>query len=257
MSDSAPEAAPQATAETQAPAQGTAAPSVAQTSAAAQPSAQPKVEMTPEKLRERLEEERTKAAAKAKQEAESAFLKALGVTNVDEAKAKIEAQKKLEEEKLSELQRRDKAIEDLKPKAERAATLEQVVKRQADAALASLTDVQRAAVQRLAGDDPVKVWDAIEVLAPTWAKAETAAPAATPQPVAPAPAPAPAPRPIQAGATTMPAPRAPSPTNPQQVTESPLATWERLKSEGKPHLAAHYYLLNSAAIIAAQKARSA
>jgi hypothetical protein len=247
MSDSATEAAPQASADPQGSAQPTA--SAASAQPAAQAAAPVKVDMTPEQLKARLDEERQKGAAKAKQEAEATYLKALGVTNIDEAKAKIEAQKKLEEEKLSELQRRDKAIEELKPKAERASALESVVKRQADAELAKLTDPQRAAVQRLAGDDPVKVWDALEVLAPTWA---SVAPAAPPAATAPA-----APKPLPAAATTMPAPRAPSPTNPQQVTESPLATWERLTAEQKPHLAAVYYLQNSAAIIAAQNARSA
>jgi hypothetical protein len=108
----------------------------------------------------------------------------------------------------------------------RATALEQTVKARADLELAGLTDVQRAAVAAVAGDDSARVLSAIDALKPTWGSAPATQTVATPvvaptTPVAPAPvAPAPA-------ATT-----SPPPTAPGSATGSPpnrKAEYEALK----------------------------
>jgi len=128
----------------------------------------------------RLEREKRSAARSA--------LEALGIDpdNADDAKAALEAHRAATEAQKSEVQKLTEANAALQLRANRADELEGAVATSAEAALATLTDQQRAAVKALAGDDVAKVTNTIAMLRPTWAAAPAdpaqppAAPAATP-----------------------------------------------------------------------------
>jgi len=243
--------------ETNTPAAASEAPVVAPVVApvaAAPPVAQPpiaepakpgaKVEMTSDELKRRLDQSRASALAD--------FIKGLGVTDEAALKAAVNDHKRLELEKMSDLEKRDAQIKDLAPKAARAAELEAIVKAVAEEQAAGLTDTMRAAVDQLAGDDPARRIAAIKAFRSALPAAPLVAPA--PTPVAP-PAAAPKP-PIQPGATTAPPP-APSPSGVVSPHIDHLATWTALKERNDGgYSAMQYYNRNTGAIIAAQKARS-
>jgi hypothetical protein len=216
------------------------------TSTPAAPPPTDDVRMSSSALKARLEEERQKGARKA----EESIAKTLGVS-VDEARAAIEKARALEAEKLSELEKRDLAIKDLTPKAQRAAELEAVVLAQSTAAMAALSESQRAAVQAVAGDDPVRVLSTIQAMRPTWESA----------PVVEAPA-------SQTTIQTVPPTRVQPPahtevTNAQVPPRPPmgvdhLAEYERLAANpnGGRFAAAVYYAANAAAIDIQRKHRA-
>lgn len=204
-----------------------------------------KVEIPSDELKRRLDETRTKAAS----EARADLLKSLGIADETALKGIVDNHKKLEDEKRTDLEKRDARIKDLEPKAIRADALEAVVKRQVETGLASLNETQREAVKRLAGDDPLKQLDAIEV----FKSALPAAPIAPANPATPAPPAVPKP-PIPPAANTG-APPAPPPANPTGGTVDHLAVWEALRARGDFVRASQYYLNNQVAIVAAQKAR--
>lgn len=104
--------------------------------------------------------------------AEARILKSLGVSSVDEAKAKFADAQKVLDAQLSEQERQNKRLAELEPTAARVGALEATVREYADRELAGLTDLQRASVASLAGDDPAKILKALEVLRPTWAAAK-------------------------------------------------------------------------------------
>lgn len=186
------------------------------------------VQMPSDVLAARLDEERRKGAA--------ALLKDLGVENIDAIKAVIAAAKQAEDAKKTEAEKLLGRISELEPAAKRVAELEAVVKAQADAALQSLTEAQRAAVtsalQTLGkADDPAAQLSMV-------AAVRSAAPVAA---TAQAPAPA----------TTTPQVHAPAPANPAVANH--LASWESLKKTN-PVEAARYYITHRAAIAEARKA---
>lgn len=154
----------------------------------------------------------------AKRAAQAALLAELGVEDPAAAKALLAAAKAAEEAQKTELQKaRDEAAA-LKPKAARAAQLEQTIKSRADIELAGLTEAQRAAVTAVAGDDSAKVLSTIDALKPTWVSAApapvaTPAPAPAAQPAPPAAAPPAAPAIPAPPANTSPAPTAPTSGN--------------------------------------------
>lgn len=120
-----------------------------------------------EALTERLDRERRKAA----QEARDAYLKELGVESADEVKsalkelkAKREAEKTAAE-KLAELQRKYESTH------ERSTLAEAVVAERYELEVSKLTEPQKAAVAKLAGDDKVKALRAIDTLSATWVQA--------------------------------------------------------------------------------------
>lgn len=209
-----------------------------------EPAKPAKVEMPSDEFKRRLEEERTKAIAN--------YIKGLGVTDEAELKAKVTEAKRLELEKMSDLEKRDVRIKELEPKAQRLADLEPLVKTLADEQEAGLTEQQRAVVVQLAGDDPAKRIGVIKALRSALPPAQIAAPSPS------------APQGNGASATKPPIPVAAStaapPAPPASGTQSPqvdhLATWEALKSRNDGgYSAAMYYNQHTAAIIAAQKAR--
>jgi hypothetical protein len=151
-------APPPATAPAQ-PAPPPATPPSAQAApAAVDPSAKPPW------LDERLERERRATQEK--------ILKDLGVEDVDAAKKAIaDAKAKADAEKSAA----EKAAEyktKLDAESRRAAEYEATLKEHAARMLVGLTDEQKAAVSKLAGDDPLKQLQTIQALAPTWAKRE-------------------------------------------------------------------------------------
>ena len=100
-----------------------------------------------------------------------AVLKALGVENVDDAKAA-----------LAEL---DAALKATKAENEALST---ALAAHVKGALEPLTDAQRAAVLALAPDDPAAQLRALEALRPTWASPASAPPAVAAPPTATPPA---------------------------------------------------------------------
>lgn len=147
--------------------------------------------------------------------------KTLGVESLDQAKALIEKARTLEEQSKSDIQKLTERLSALEPVAAKTAALQERLERQADAALASLTEAQRAAVLAIAKDDKTAALDTIEALRPTWA-------AMAPAPPAPLPAPA----------KTTAATAAPPAIAPTAVTNH-RATYDALKAEN-PLAAAQY-----------------
>jgi NAD-dependent DNA ligase len=122
----------------------------------------------------------------AKRSAMAETLKALGVADVESAKAAIAKARELEEASKTEIQRLSEKALALEPLAKRAAELDATVARYADAELAMLSEAQRAAVAAIAGDDKARALATIDALRPTWVAAAAAPLAAS----APIPAPA-------------------------------------------------------------------
>lgn len=124
----------------------------------------------PEWLPKRIEQ--------AKKNAEADILKAIGVANVDEAKAMAAAVKaKADADKTAETRAAELSAKLDAESKSKDSTLA-VVKEHAARMLIGLTPEQKTAVAALAGDDPVKTLQTITALAPTWAAAESAKAAA-------------------------------------------------------------------------------
>lgn len=213
-----------------------AAPVVAVPIAAQPPIAEPakpgaKVEITSDKLAERFSEERRKAI--------EGYVKSLGLPNEEAVKAAVTEHKRLESEKMSDLEKRDAQIKDLAPKAQRAAELESIVKAMADEQEAALTPEMRAAVDQLGGDDPARRLGVIKALR----SAVPAAPLAAPPAVRP---------PVVAPANTAPSNSAP-PVAANNATVDHLAVLKSL--EGNPVRHQGYLARHRDAIVAARKAR--
>jgi len=104
----------------------------------------------------------------AKKSGQKELLKSLGVEKPEDVKAALDRLKVLDEEKLTTEQKTAAKLAELEPKASRAAALEATVKGYADRELAGLSELQRAAVTNLAGEDPERVLKTIESLRPTW-----------------------------------------------------------------------------------------
>ena len=174
--------------------------------------------------------ERAKAAAM------NDIARMLGVDNLDKAKAQLEAARKLEDERKTELQRLTERTVALEAAAKRAEQLEGVLSQRAEVELSTLTDAQRAAVTSLAGDDKAAQLRAITALRPTWQAAAAAAAAAAP--TAPTAAPTPAAAPRVAPASTSAATSHPASTTAAQLVDH-RAEYDRLRAQN-PVFAAHY-----------------
>ncbi len=190
------------------------------------------VSLTSDVLKARLAESAASAEAK--------LLKSLGVTDVEAAKAVIAAAKAAEDAHLSETQKLQKLVDELRPRSERAIELEAQVAAYAQRELAALPDAVRAAVTKHAGEDPAAIMKMIAQIRDAGFL------------TAPAPAPAAAPPPVIAN--TAPANAAPPPAAPGVPNH--LATWTSLKTTN-PVEAARYLLRHRAAISEAQKASPA
>lgn len=203
------------------------------------PSNGPKVgDLPDEALAKRLERER--------ETAQRDLLKQLGVTDVKGAAEAMAELKRRQDAERSELDRVKAEADALRAKAARADQQEPVIKARADAEMASLTEAQRAAVVRLAGDDPARTLSTITELRVGGLLPAVGASATTTTAEPPKPVPAPA-------STAAPAPPAPQP-NPAP-TPNHLATYQDLEKRN-PVAAAHYYLAHASAIQAAQQQRT-
>jgi len=165
--------------------------------------------------------------------AKKELLKELGVEDVKDAKAALAAFKADQEAKKSDLQKAQERAASLETAAKERDLYKTHVEASSKASLAALTEAQRAAVTRLAGDDPLRIADAIDVLRPTWAAAAPAGTTGAPAPVAPPP-PAPAP------ANTAPPAGAPPPATQRTKHDEYTA----LKNEGKRQAADLFYQVN-------------
>lgn len=184
-------------------------------------------DLPPEALAARLERER---------EAErKRVLAELGVENVDSGKAALEAYRKAQREQLSEVERLRIEREELAKKASQADQLTAIVKLQADAALSAISEQQRAAVQRMAGDDPAKQLQVLTSLR-EGGFLTVATSGAVPAP-----------------ATTAPPPSAPSTVTPPNPDR--LSAYESLLARN-PMAAAKYMALHGGEIMAERAQRS-
>lgn len=144
-------------------------------------------------------------------------LKQLGVDNVEDAKLAIDELRKRRDSEKTETERLRAELDEAKKVAAKAKDLESVVALQAETAVASLSESQREAVLKLAGDDPTHVLRAIEALRPTWAEQKQTAQAAQAAQAAQKQAP------LSTSSAT------PSPTPGASEAESITATYERLE----------------------------
>lgn len=173
--------------------------------------------------------------AQAKKSAETELLKSLGATSPDEVKAALAAKKAADDanktaaEKVAELSKQHETS------SARATSLEAVVKSRAAIELAKLTDVQKAAVQAIAGEDPAAQLSAIDKLSPTWASGTA--------PTAPVVTPPAGPK------DTAPPRGAPPPATGSAVDH--VATYKALK-DSNPFAAAQYRRANAAALAEAE-----
>ena len=174
---------------------------------------------------------------RAKEAAMKDIARMLGVENLEKAKATLEAARKAEDERKTELQRLTERTVALEAAAKRAEQLEGVLSQRAEVELVGLTDAQRSAVLALAGEDKAAQLRAITALRPTWQAASAASTAATtPSQADSASTAAAAPR--VAPASTSAATTQPASTSAQPTVDH-KAEYSRLRATN-PVFAAHY-----------------
>ena len=147
------------------------------------------VSMSSAALKARLDEERSKAKA--------ALLKEFGYESQADLKAVLAAAKAKQDAELTETQRLAKALDDLKPRAERADKLERSLAALVEAQFSALPEKAREAIDGVANGNPEERLRMMEVfrqsgLLSASAAASTAPPAAAPVTTTPGPAPRPA-----------------------------------------------------------------
>lgn len=181
--------------------------------------------------------------AQAKRSAETDLLKSLGYTDAAAAKKAGDDLKKLQDASKTESERKDEELKTANAKAKEADAYKTLLAGRAEQELLTLPDAARASIKALAGDDPVKLLNAIDL-----AKAMATPPPAAgtpPVPGAKAPVPPPA-NTSNAGG------------NPDGATTSPvnhLAVWRDYKAKN-PFAAAQYMLMHQQAIVAGLEAES-
>lgn len=187
--------------------------------------------------------------AEAESNREKAILKSLGVADPKDAKAAIEAWRKQEEANKTELQKAQERAKALEADAQALTGYKTKLETWVKTDLEKLTPEQRAAVTRLAGEDPLRVADAIEVLRPTWgAPAPVAAPAQALGNATAAPAAVAAPPPPMAPPATSGLPAAtPKPGTPKSKWEE----FDQMRMNNDPRANA-FYTLHSHAIEASR-----
>jgi len=181
--------------------------------------------------------------AQAKKNGEADALKALGVANVDEAKAAIAAAKAAADTKKSAEEKAAEYKTQLEATAAKAAALEGTIKDRVAIELSALTAEQKAAVQAVAGDDAAAQLRAIDKLKPTWAAA----------PTSPAADPAKPPSAKTTPATTAPTREAPGSAPPDPTNH--LAVYTDLKATN-PMAAAQYRKAHRAELAKAESQKT-
>lgn len=194
--------------------------------------------------------------AQAKRAAQQELLQQLGITDPEEAKKVVTEGKKALDASKTDLERKDDEIKALRTVAGEAKTLREKLTARAEAELAALPEAARDRVKALAGDDPVKLLDAID-LARAMAGGSQQQTQQTnttgQQGASSAPAGAPAQGgkpPVPPAANTTGAAGGP-PSAPGSPTDH-LAVWRDMQGKN-PLAAAHYYLANQAAIVEQQQ----
>lgn len=99
-----------------------------------------------------------------KRATETKFLQALGVSDLEAAKAKFKRLDELETEKLSDSEKRDKRIAELEPQASRAAELEQRLAVMVEAQFVELSESQRNAIDAVAQGNAEKRLELMQVM---------------------------------------------------------------------------------------------
>jgi pyruvate dehydrogenase E2 component (dihydrolipoamide acetyltransferase) len=170
--------------------------------------------------------------------ARKALLKDLGVEDPKDAKKALADYKARIEAEKSELTKANERASANEAAAKERDVYRAKVETWAKAEFDKLGDAQKAAIERLAGDDPLKRADAIELLRPTWGA--SALPAGT-APAAAAPAAPAAPAPIAAPANIAPPPAAPRPS----TVQTPWDKFQQIQKEQGHYAASLFYQLNS------------
>ncbi len=159
------------------------------------------ITLSNEALKERLAESAGAATAK--------LLKELGVKSPDDLKAALKSLEDIKLSQLSEKERLEKTIADLKPKAERHDTVQGMLAKLVEGQFNDLPEAARKAIDSIANGDPDKRLELMGVFKASGLlekPAPVAAPIATPEapkPGVPAPVSAtPSPAPAPGGATT-------------------------------------------------------
>jgi hypothetical protein len=179
------------------------------------------------------------------------LLAKLGAKSPDEISQALGKYRETEEAQKSELQR----LVEFKAKAEQELAGAKAYRDRFSAMLAKqidgLTPERKAALSALAGDDPLKLATALEVLGPTWAapivppteapKVDAPVPPAAQQ-AAPAAPPAPAPKPPAAPANAALPGGAPIPST------APKTKWEEFEAIKSPIAKNVFYSVHSKAI---------
>lgn len=178
----------------------------------------------PDRLRRNAEAER------------KALLKELGIEDPKDAKKALAEYKAQKEAEKSELQRALEKASALEKAAGERDVYRAKVESWAKAEFEGLSEQQKTAIERIAGDDPLKRAEAIELLRPTWAAAAT--PSA---PVVVSPAAPPAAPPVPAPVTNAPPAAIPRPG----AQQSPWEKYQQIESEQGPVAASLFYQFNS------------
>jgi len=183
--------------------------------------------------------------AQAKQSERADLLKSLGVNTPEEAKAAIDAAKKVADANKTAEQRATDLGVQLAAEQAKTKQYEATLVARAKNELATLTEPQRLAVEALAGDDAGAQLLAIDTLRPTWggASAPVAAPVAG------------APR-VAAPASTTAAPAAPATNIVPPTPTDHAAVYDELKTRN-PMAAANFYSAYHDQIAAARAAKRA
>lgn len=191
--------------------------------------------------------------AQAKRAAQQELLQQLGIQDPEEAKKVVTEGKKALDASKTDLERKDDEIKALRAVAGEAKTLREKLTARADAELAALPEAARERVKALAGDDPVKLLDAIDLARAMSGGSQQQQSTTGQQGASSAPAGAPAQGgkpPVPPAANTTGAAGGP-PSAPGSPTDH-LAVWRDMQGKN-PLAAAHYYLANQAAIVEQQQ----
>lgn len=166
-------------------------------------------------------------------------LKELGADKIDDAKARLSKAAELEQAQLTESQKLQKQLDELSPRAKRAAELETILDAHAKAQFEALPASLQKYVASTAGEDAAKRLAAINAARESGLfDALAGKPADAPAPALPARDPKPA--------TTLapPGPATPKPAG----TLTPYETHRDLQRAGKTALAAQYFAAHRKAI---------
>jgi hypothetical protein len=156
---------------------------------------------TNEAFNKRLEEERASNEAKFR----ASFLKELGVEKLEDAKTRIAAAQKLEQDKLSETEKLNLRIKELEPHQATAERVGTRFKALVDGEFGKLPEAAQKAIDEHAGGDAEKRFDMIELMRKSGALEALSKGAVPPEPPKP-------PGPANSGPGTPPPPPSGTPT---------------------------------------------